>query len=702
MITIHINTRKNKTKKVIAVMLMVLNTALFTTSLQAQKKISAKEIQALTEKLKGAIAGKALGEKDVKEMAKQFGIQVKSGQIKLPKQPPANDFPKVYLGDLPKKGLVGDPLTDYIKGLEKTIYTRMPEKDLKLVLEQTKEFENDPISLGKVSLAVYYNGATAEGLLLAIKAALMDTGNELNVNNLGGLLINVGAPAKAIPIFRGLLKEYPKNVMILNNMGQAFAGVGLKDSAKVYLARCVKQDAKHAQANNTIAQIAKSEGNTQKAVEAAKNSVEGGLNEGAMDIIDKYDQSGYAYNFLAKPKDLPDYFNEYEFKKPSNQISVLDAATIYAEREQFQEQIKMAKSQLSEASEAEKIIGERMLDESMKRMQAQVIATGRPPQDFMNISGFMAAKILPNKYIQKDLPNRIREEEKKFAALAQEERMALDIDTANIKAKIVEMLAPYNCGEGRSLDCLMIEKIQKQGCKDLNARIDLYLKNCEAAADDYDKKVLYMAREIFHFNSRWKYMVAPNEHLGNHFYYLEAMNYLNNINKIMKYNVLEPVCIGVEKFSLHSSVIKKWEPICPINYQIDAGVLSLKANCKDVSITMKPGKNVKFNYKKTFKTGQSTLSVIGYFDPGFETKDKKHALKGEIYEALYITINKDGSFADTGVRMGAQAVAKTTIGSEVFGGEKGFEASVGVNSGFTAGLKGMDGLGNDTIGGWFK
>lgn len=676
-----------------------------TLSLNAQKKNYEKDVQVVAEKLKKSIAsGKPINEKDLKAMAKQFGLQVKSGQINLPKQTPApNDFPKVYIGDLPKKGLIGDPLTAYIKGLEKTIYTRMPEKDLKLVLEQVKAFENDPVALGKIAVAVYYNGATAEGLLLAIKAALMDVENELNINNLGGLLINVGAPAKAIPIFRGLLKNYPKNIMILNNMGQAFAGVGLTDSAKVYLARCVKQDAKHAQANSTIAQIEKSAGNTQKAVEAAKKSVEGGLNEGAMDIIDKFDQSGYAYNFLAKPKDLPDYFNEYQFKKPSNQLSVLDAARIYAERDQFTEQIKSAITELSEIASSEKTIGEQMLDESMEKMEKQVLATGRPPQDFMNWNITMAAKILPNKYIQKDLPLRMREEEKKFDDFIKTERKALNTDTTNIKLKIIKMIAPYNCGEGRSSDCLMIEKIQKQGCKELNERIDLYLKSCEAAADEYDKKILYMAREIFHFNSRWKYMVAPNEHLGNHFYYLEAITYLKNIRKIVKFDVLEPVCIGIERFSLHSSIIKKWEPVCPINFIIDAGVISVKANCKDISITAKPSPEyVKFNYKKTFKTGQSTLSVIGYFDPGIETKDKKHALKAEVYEAAYITINKDGSFADTGIRMGSQAIAKTTIGSEVLGFEKGFEVGVGVNSGFTSDLKGLDGLGNQAIGGWFK
>ena len=39
--------------------------------------------------------------------------------------------------------------------------------------------------------------------------------------------------------------------MVLNNVGQAFAGVGKLDSAMTYFGRCIKKSPYHPEANNT-------------------------------------------------------------------------------------------------------------------------------------------------------------------------------------------------------------------------------------------------------------------------------------------------------------------------------------------------------------------------------------------------------------------------------------------------------------------
>ncbi len=83
--------------------------------------------------------------------------------------------------------------------------------------------------------------APQEAILLAAKAALLDPGRDMNLNNLAGLLVIGGAPYPAIPILKTLVAKYPDHSMVLNNLGQAYAGIGAKDSAMVYLLRCIKK-----------------------------------------------------------------------------------------------------------------------------------------------------------------------------------------------------------------------------------------------------------------------------------------------------------------------------------------------------------------------------------------------------------------------------------------------------------------------------
>lgn len=700
-----------KIYKIATSLFIVFNFIYFNNAIaQSKGKPTVKELQQMAEEMKKKIAaGENMDEKKLKEMAKKFGEAVKSGKVTTPGP---NDFPKVYLGNLPKKALVGDELTTYIQSLQKKAMVKLEKDDKELVAEAVKISENDAAKLGKLSVYTFYKGGVPAGLVMAMKAALMDVANDLNVNNLGGMLITAGAPAQAIPIFRGLVFRNPKSSMILNNMAQAFAGVGLKDSAMVYIGRCLKRDPKHAQANNTAAQIAKSNGNTAKAVEYARKSVEGGLNEGAMDLIDKYDKTGTAYDFFAKSNDIPDYFNLYKFKKPSHQLKVEDAQKVLAEQFVFENQISKALLELGELQNEEQRKGEQQLDAKVKSEYAKTMATGKAPAKLISPMVVRASRILPNKYIQIELPKKIRLAEENYTKEIALERSMLELDLKKIDAKFQEMMAPYNCGEGRGTDCLMIEKLTKQCCKEKNERINIYLQSCAMIADRFDKIQMNSAREIFHFNSKWKYLVGVNEHMANALYYHEAMEYLKAIKKVVGYKIVAPVCDNIDKFSLKSSDLAKFQYACPINLDMEFGIASLKANCKTLSWTVKAPEFVKFNYEKNFETGQSTLSLIAFLDGDIGIGNSKGTdlgiragVSAEAFEAFYITFDKNNSFADAGIKMGASVsiFASSGVSGEAATTniEKGFESGFGINSGFTGAPSGADGIGDSTISSWF-
>lgn len=79
--------------------------------------------------------------------------------------------------------------------------------------------------MGKVEFALYIMG----------KACIDDPSNTDNRNNYAAMLSMCGAPQLAIPLLNSLNQRFPKNSTVLNNIGQAWFGLGDIDKANAYL-----------------------------------------------------------------------------------------------------------------------------------------------------------------------------------------------------------------------------------------------------------------------------------------------------------------------------------------------------------------------------------------------------------------------------------------------------------------------------------
>lgn len=120
--------------------------------------------------------------------------------------------------------------------------------------------------MGKVELAVYIMG----------KACLDDPANANNLDNYAAMLSMAGAEQLSIPMLYDLNRRYPRNSTILNNIGQAWFGLGDVARAEIYLDSTISIYAYHPQANFTKSFIEENKGNKQGAIDAAKRSIKGG------------------------------------------------------------------------------------------------------------------------------------------------------------------------------------------------------------------------------------------------------------------------------------------------------------------------------------------------------------------------------------------------------------------------------------------
>lgn len=126
-------------------------------------------------------------------------------------------------------------------------------------------------------------GNMATGLWLAGKPEMAyytlgiicanDPAHTDNLSNYASMLSMLGAQHLAIPILNNLNAKFPKNSTLLNNLGQAWFGLGEITKAEKYLDSAIRIYAYHPQANYTKSFIEESKGNTAAATEAVKRSI---------------------------------------------------------------------------------------------------------------------------------------------------------------------------------------------------------------------------------------------------------------------------------------------------------------------------------------------------------------------------------------------------------------------------------------------
>lgn len=134
------------------------------------------------------------------------------------------------------------------------------------VIKQKSSIANTAVGLwidGKPTLALYLMG----------EACKAEPANAINLNNYASFLTMCGAEQLALPILNNLDKRYPNNSSIINNISQAWLGLGDIEKAEAFADKAIRIYAYHPQANMAKCLIEESKGNIPAAIAAAKKSI---------------------------------------------------------------------------------------------------------------------------------------------------------------------------------------------------------------------------------------------------------------------------------------------------------------------------------------------------------------------------------------------------------------------------------------------
>ncbi len=195
---------------------------------------------------------------------------------------------------------------------------------------------------GKPELALYVLG----------KLCAIDAGNTDALSNYSAMLSMQGAQHLAIPILNNLNARYPKNSTLLNNLGQAWFGLGEIARAEKYLDSTIRIYAYHPQANLTKSLIEESKGNKQQAIEAVKRSM---VKAYSMEKENRLNKLGYKI----KPKDIAwnkpmpqDALGLEKFKWPEYPMNVEESKILEMEWDAFKKRCQDEIDELKVQEEA--------------------------------------------------------------------------------------------------------------------------------------------------------------------------------------------------------------------------------------------------------------------------------------------------------------------------------------------------------------
>jgi len=617
------------------------------------------------------------------QMVKQYSTQAKQlaqqanfklDEMTLPDfkvQMPAKDVKRLSL--IPSQPPTLIQLSNMLTATKQQIQTAVKPT----VLQEVKKIAAGQTTDGLQQAAIgeFYADRPEQSVLLAIEAALKDASDQTAWNNLAAIMNMTGLEHKAVPILMNQLQSDPNNSMLLNNMGQAYLGLGDMGMAEMFLTQCLQHDPLNPEANRSMGMIKFYYEQYEEGMKHFEKELEVAYRRSSLALLRGRDKALNIFQ-LRKQHNVPkrNYFGELSFEV--FKVPALPETT----------------DQTAEAKIKGEAFGQSVVAEMLYWNQKAQLSEAEIEADGKKLPGLYSNYV---DALLKDLHEVYKAEELAFFT---------DLDINHIKS----LLDDYHTK-------LMAVKCPSAPAGASHGEYEAYIKKC----CDLKKPIMdaFVAQYNAFITKRGKRAIGI---------WREYLNDLINIvsldpsagNKIMVYRNLQQFCVilsqcwGSGQFldppmecntslttaqadSLIASS-RNLDLSCPdwLNVEVDVVVAKIKADCSKYAV--EAGKFWQGSYEHNFRTGTTTLAV------GVGAKAKFFANTGgaDLKAMFYVSFDNNNEFSDVGVMGKASVKIGDTPfvlagGKESAGGTLGGTEGVvkfGLNSGFTSGVKGTGAL----------
>ena len=340
---------------------------------------------------------------------------------------------------------------------------------------------------GKPEIAYYTLG----------KICADDPNNTDNLSNYGSMLSMLGAQQLAIPILNNLNTKFPKNSTLLNNLGQAWFGLGDIAKAEKYLDSAIRIYAYHPQATYTKSFIEESKGNKTEAVNLVKKSI---LHSYSKEKEDRLRKMGH--KLTAKEVSLPkntkaDPLNLGGFAAPPFPKSVDECIAMESEwaayRQQLNGQAAALGKQLNEAEKTSLDMHQKRSNENIAMVKASVNA-GSPQGVLTLVPMYASAAYLKQNEVMDEYNRRMADFGKKIAVFFNGTAVQLKREYDATMEKLHE---DDNEQTGEGLP-------NKDFCPRYKETSDKYLSAYNGAVEPFYKEYLEIQKKFLNETTYWQ------------------------------------------------------------------------------------------------------------------------------------------------------------------------------------------------------
>ena len=551
------------------------------------------------------------------------------------------------LDALPKDELNKAQLQAFLNALYSDLKNKISAEKVTDVQKIINLLENDAEKIAFAGVAAWYNNAPAQSALLITYAATKSQSSNI-LNNCAAIMNLCSHEEKAIPILKYILVTHPTNSTVLNNLGQAYTGLGDKQTAMMFFGRCIQRSPHHPEANATAAKIEESMGNLDKALEYTEASLKGAYSEERAEFYNK-NKKNCKIRVLFNTQELghTQFFDPGSLSIPPNCRSWSQSASVHPLQEDYNEKIEALSKKYQQITLANQV--------SMQ----EIMTMGESP---FNQAALFKKQVLGECYTERkqELYEIFNNNLNTLILQQQAEQVKLNADCD----------AAFNaCVENPP--CL--DRASYKCCTDKLALDNKYFGLLSDLSDKYTLN--NYTEDVGYYNS---------------LIYLESVSYTNQ--KVLASTTAAETVIFLTNFPTYvmstcdpagmpdceqlnpanqqnpnSPYFK--DPQCSIGIKLSVGVGEVSLSCKAFAI--EAGEFVKFGYEKDFITKESTLSM----GPGLSA-DIPGILDAGASGKAYVKFDGNNQPIDVGVSGDVSIGVKGTTPIVSAG------YTMGINSGF--------------------